>query len=45
MTLVERTDTEGGRSYRYLVKFSRTTLRFQFVLTEEDQIAVMMPEV
>jgi hypothetical protein len=45
LTLVERTETDDGRSYRYLVRFGRTTLGFNFVLTNEDQIAVMMPEV
>ena len=44
LTLVERTESGGDRSYRYQARFSRTTMIFWFVLTKEDRISVMMPE-
>jgi D-alanyl-D-alanine carboxypeptidase len=44
LTLVERTDTPEGRSYRYRARFRRTSMIFHFVLTADDRIAVMMPE-
>jgi D-alanyl-D-alanine carboxypeptidase len=44
LTLVERTEKDGQRSYRYLARFARTTMLFHFVLTNDDRISVMMPE-
>lgn len=44
LTLVERTEVDGNRSYRYRARFSRTSLNFHFVVTSEDRIVVMMPE-
>jgi CubicO group peptidase (beta-lactamase class C family) len=44
LTLVERTENGGDRSYRYRARFSRTTMIFHFVLTRDDRIATMMPE-
>jgi D-alanyl-D-alanine carboxypeptidase len=44
LTLVERTDTQEGRSYRYRARFRRTSMLFHFVLTADDRIAIMMPE-
>ena len=44
LTLVERSENNGERSYRYQARFGRTTMIFHFVLTKEDRIAVMTPE-
>jgi hypothetical protein len=42
--LVQRTEPNGERGYRYQARFKRTTLVTYFVLTSEDKISVMMPE-
>jgi D-alanyl-D-alanine carboxypeptidase len=44
LTLVERTEKDGERSYRYQARFARTTMLFHFVLTKDDRISVMRPE-
>ena len=44
LTLVERSEKDGERSYRYRARFSRTSMIFHFVLTKENRISVMMPE-
>jgi hypothetical protein len=44
LLLVERTEQDGNRSYRYRAQFKRTTFIFHFVLSSEDRISVMMPD-
>ena len=44
LTLVERTDHDGERSYRYQARFKRTTFIMHFVVAKEDRISVMTPE-
>lgn len=44
LTLVERSEQDGNRSYRYQARFRRTSMLFHFILTKDNQIAMMMPE-
>jgi D-alanyl-D-alanine carboxypeptidase len=44
LTLVERSEVDGNRSYRYRAQFGRTSLIFHFLLTHDDRILGMMPE-
>lgn len=44
LTLVERREQDGNRSYRYQARFKRTAMIFHFMLTKDDRIAVMTPE-
>ena len=44
LTLLERTEQDGVRHYRYRTRFKRTTLRYHFALAPDGRIAVMTPE-
>lgn len=44
MTLLERTESGGGHSYRYRAQFSHTAMVFHFVIDNDDRISVMAPE-
>jgi CubicO group peptidase (beta-lactamase class C family) len=44
LTLVERTQSGGDRSYRYQARFANSTLILHFVLTDDDRISAMVPE-
>lgn len=44
LTLVERAEQDGNRSYRYQARFARTSFVYHFVVTKDDKISVMMPE-
>jgi hypothetical protein len=44
MALVERRKEERGRSYRYRVEFEKVTLLLRYVLSDQDQIALLQSE-
>ena len=44
LTLVQRTDQDGLRSYRYQAQFKNTTFIFHFVTTSDGRISLMAPE-
>lgn len=44
MVLVERRNEERGRSYRYRVEFEKVTLLVRYVLSEQNQIALLQSE-
>ncbi len=44
LILVEHSEQNGERSYRYQARFKNTTFIMHFVITDDDRISVMMPE-
>jgi hypothetical protein len=44
MVLVERSNEDRGRSYRYRVEFENVTLLMCYILTENNQIALLRSE-
>ena len=44
MALVERRKEEPGRSYRYRVEFEKVRLLLRYILSDQDQIALLQSE-
>lgn len=44
LILVERTEQDGQRSYRYQARFKHTSFVMHFVIKNDGKICVMMPE-
>jgi CubicO group peptidase (beta-lactamase class C family) len=44
LILVERSEQDGQRSYRYQARFKNTNFIMHFVITRDDKISAMMPE-
>jgi hypothetical protein len=40
----DSSEQNGERSYRYQARFKSTTFIMHFVITDDDRISVMMPE-